>query len=174
MVVEELRDKILTQENFTEKDGVRLARSLYKQPASVDLVIDEFLSEDLRLRQRISWVLMAFPSLDQFCLAPHIERLISILFNTNEDSLKRNILRLLQIQPIPKAYHGKLIDFCFKILEDKKEAVAIQVFAMTVVSNLAKPYPELLNELALLLEANYEYGTAGYKSRARKIISEIK
>ena len=53
MVVEELRDTILTPENFTEKDGVRLARSLYKQPASVDLVIDEFLSEDLRLRQRI-------------------------------------------------------------------------------------------------------------------------
>jgi len=174
MVVLELRDKILTPENFTEKDGVRLAQSLYKQPASVDMVIEEFLSEDLRLRQRISWVLMAFPELDQSCLTPQIDRLLSVLFKTKENSLKRNILRLLQIQSIPEKHHGPLIDFCFNILEDKKEAVAIQVFAMTVAGKLAKPYPELLHELALLLEANYEYGTAGYKSRARKIIKMIK
>lgn len=52
--------------------------------------------------------------------------------------------------------------------------IAVRVFAMTVLANLAKQLPELKNELIPLIEDQLPYGSAAFISRGRKLLKELK
>jgi hypothetical protein len=45
---------------------------------------------------------------------------------------------------------------------------------MTVLANLAKKLPELKNELVPLIEDQMPFGSAGFISRGRKVLKELK
>jgi len=59
-------------------------------------------------------------------------------------------------------------------LENKKEPIAIRVFAMTVLANLADTYPEIKGELIAVIEDQMPYGSAGFISRGKKILKKLK
>lgn len=44
------------------------------------------------------------------------------------------------------------MDICFNYIASPTEAVAIKAFSLTVLSNLAAIYPEILPEIKLLIE----------------------
>lgn len=86
------------------------------------------------------------------------------------DAVKRNTVRLLQFIDIPRKYQGAVAELCFQYLENKKEAVAIKVFSMTVLSKIAEDKPELRNELNIIIEDQLPYATSAFVSRAKKIL----
>jgi hypothetical protein len=57
---------------------------------------------------------------------------------------------------------------CFKFLESPTEALAVKVFSMTVLVNLAKQYPEIVPEIKILIEDQLPHQSAGFKSRTKK------
>jgi hypothetical protein len=89
------------------------------------------------------------------------------------NAVKRNTMRLLQFAKIPKAYSGQVVEKCFHYLLDKKEAVAVKVFSMTVLSHIVRNEPELKHELRIIIEDYLPYATPGFISRARKVLKEI-
>jgi hypothetical protein len=108
-------------------------------------------------------------------IKPHLKTLFQILQQpVVHDAVKRNIIRALQFVKIPKAYQGRAVNVCMKFLQDGKEKVATRVFAMTVLANLASEIPELKNELIPLIEDMMPYGSAGFISRGRKILKELR
>ena len=48
--------------------------------------------------------------------------------------------------------------------------VAIKAFSLTTLFNLSKFYPEVENELKLIIENNWDNETAAFKSRGKKIL----
>ncbi|MES1217149.1 MAG: hypothetical protein ABUT20_16670, partial [Bacteroidota bacterium] len=54
------------------------------------------------------------------------------------------------------------------------EAIAIKAFSLTVLEKLSHQYPEIKKELKLVIEDRWNYETAAFHSRARKILKEIK
>jgi hypothetical protein len=90
------------------------------------------------------------------------------------DAVKRNTVRLLQFISLPKSLQGVTAQVCFDLLQNRKEAIAVRVFAMTVLSNIAKDQPALKSELKIIIEDNLPYGSAGFVSRGRKILKELK
>ena len=44
---------------------------------------------------------------------------------------------------------------------------------MTVLGNLAKQYPEIKAELKLLIEYQLLHQSAGFKSRAKKVLKDL-
>ena len=89
------------------------------------------------------------------------------------DAVKRNSIHLLQDMEIPKKYHGEVMNICFTFLESPTEALAVKVFSMTVLGNLAKQYPEIKAELKLLIEYQLPHQSAGFKSRAKKVLKDL-
>ena len=65
------------------------------------------------------------------------------------------------------------MDICFKYLGSPKEALAVKVFSMSVLGNLAKKYPEIKSELKLIIEDQLPEQTAGFKSRAKKVLDQL-
>jgi hypothetical protein len=109
-----------------------------------------------------------------YLLTPYLEKLILNLQNDNlEDATKRNTVRVLQNVKIPKNLHGILADICFNYLKNHSEAIAIKVFSMTIIHNLIKDYPELKEELRFILEEQMPFQSAGFRSRAGKILKDL-
>ena len=73
----------------------------------------------------------------------------------------------------PNSIHDQLLEKAFEYLENKKEAVAVKIHAMTVAERLCQSYPELKTELKIILEDQIEFGSAGFRSRASKILGKI-
>lgn len=108
-----------------------------------------------------------YPSL----LLPYYKSVISLLGKPEIlPGIKRNILRVLQYQEIPEEFEGEVLDRTFALLEDTGQPVAIRVFSMQVVYNLSTKYPEIKPELKTIIEASLPYASAGFKSRAGKIL----
>ena len=133
-----------------------------------------FLHDEYRVVQRSAWPLsycvIAHPSF----ISKHWKQFISNLKKpTLHDAVKRNSVRLMQDIDIPKKYHGEVMDICFKYLESPAEPLAVKVFSMSVLANLAKIYPEIKPELQLIIEDQLPHQTAGFKSRAKKILKEF-
>jgi len=74
---------------------------------------------------------------------------------------------------IPDNLQDELADLCFGYLADPKEALAIRCASMTILEKICRKIPELKPELRLLIEEHFEHGTAGFKSRARKILKMV-
>jgi len=91
-----------------------------------------------------------------------------------QDAVKRNILKVLQGVEIPEGLWGKVADIAFQSLTDPQEAVAIRVFSMTVAWNICRKVPELRIELRMIIEDQWEFASAGFRARGRKILREMK
>jgi hypothetical protein len=110
----------------------------------------------------------------KYLLTPYLEKLILNLQNENlKDATKRNTVRVLQEVKIPENLHGILADICFNYLQNPSEAIAIKVFSMTIIHNLTKDYPELKEELRFILEEQIPFQSAGFRSRAGKILKDL-
>lgn len=134
-----------------------------------------FLHDEYRVVQRAAWpvsyCVMQYPSL----INKHWKGLINHLKKANlHNAVKRNGLRLMQDIKIPEKYHGEIMSLCFTFLESPREALAIKVFSMTVLGNLARIYPDIIPELTLIIEDQLPQQSAGFKSRAKKVLKIIK
>ncbi len=88
-------------------------------------------------------------------------------------AVKRNTLKILQFVDIPEDLLGITADICFRLLNDGKEPIAVKVFAMTVIFNIVKKYPELNEELKISIEEQMPFASAGFKSRGNKILKAL-
>ena len=65
------------------------------------------------------------------------------------------------------------MDVCFRYFSSPTEAIAIKAFSITVLQKLAKLYPEIINEIKLIIEERWDYETPAFKSRAKKLLKEF-
>jgi len=154
---------------------LKIVQYVGTNPKRFDELVQVFLHGPYRVTQRAAWPISNCVELHPNLVKPHLKTLISFLGKEGEhDAVKRNILRLLQFISIPKPLQGKTADLCFQFLGNTKEPIAIRVFAMTVLANLAKENPELKNEIIPLIEDQMPFGSAGFRSRGKKVLTQLK
>jgi hypothetical protein len=134
-------------------------------------LMDIFFEGNTRKNQYAAGIMIHCIDRWGFLITPYIERLILNLQNESlHDAIKRNTVRVLQDVEIPEDLHGVLAEICFNYLKNPAEAVAIKVFSMTIIDNLTPFYPELKEELHFILEEQFPFQSAGFRSRAGKIL----
>ena len=154
---------------------LKIVQYVGTDPEKFEELVHLFLTGPYRVTQRAAWPLSNCVELHPELVKPHLNKLITFLGKSGEhDSVKRNTLRFLQFISIPKSLQGKTADLCFQFLCNTKEPVAIRVFAMTVLANLAKENPELKNEIIPIIEDQMPYGSAGFVSRGKKLLKQLK
>ena len=137
-------------------------------------LMDIFLGSDYRLTQRSAWVVRYVGERSPASLEPWHERMIaSMSRNPVHGAVKRNVLKVYERIEIPLRLYDALADLGFSCLADAQEDVAVRCTAMAVLEKICRVVPDLKMELRLLLEEQYENGSAGFKSRARKVLARI-
>lgn len=134
----------------------------------LDQLVNLFLAGEYRVTQRAAWSLSYVAKNNPALFKKHLSKLVHHLPKPQlHDAVIRNTVRLLQFVAIPKSLHGKIMEICFRYLEDPKQPVAIKVFSLSVVTGLARSYPDIIPEIRLLIESQLPDQTAAFRSRAK-------
>ena len=145
-----------------------------KDQKRFDELFDLFLHDEYRVVQRAGWPISycveKYPGLIKKHFAPLLKNLAK---KGIHDAVKRNSVRLLQYVSIPEKFHGEVMDICFRYITSPAEAVAVKAFSITVLQNLARQYPEIMNEIKLVIEERWDYETVAFKTRAKKLLKEL-
>ena len=168
----DLRETILKE--HSKKNCNRIVSWIGYDNKKFDQLFNLFLNGEYRVTQRAAWPLsycaIAHPSF----MKKSFEKLINNLRKPDlHDSIKRNTVRLLQHVEIPEKLEGAVMEICFNYVESPKEAVAVKAFSLTILSKLAKKYPEIIPEIKLLIEEQSMQQSAAFKSRAKKFLKEF-
>lgn len=164
-----IRDALL--EVHSKAQATKIANYVGDDPERFAELMKQLLGSVYRLSQRAAWPV-------SYCIERHPE-LVKPYFNVlikqleRDDApvaVKRNVARLLQFVDIPKRYQGRVFGACYNLLADPAEPVAVRVFSMTVAAKLAENEPELIDELRLVAAKYPQVSTAGFRSRARRVL----
>jgi hypothetical protein len=167
-----LREEILKE--HSKSHALTIANYACESKKNFKTLIECFLDEKYRLAQRAAWSVSWAAKQRPEMVYPHIKDLVSVLNKKNvHDAVMRNSVRVLQEIEIPEKYHGEVMDACFQFLERPLTPVAIKAFSLTTLFNLSKKYPEIKPELKLIIKDRLDYETAGFKSRAKKILPKL-
>jgi hypothetical protein len=160
---------------FSKQRTIALTNAIGSDQALFDEFMLLFLGDDYRITQRSAWVVSHCIDNYPWLMSKHLEAMVLNLQKVDlSDAVKRNTVRVLQIANIPESLAGLTADICFRLLQSHKEPIAVKAYAMTIIYNLSRQYPELSDELVLTIEDMLPYGSPGIKSRALKILKAIK
>lgn len=139
-------------------------------------LVDLFLYDEYRVVQRAARVVSLVAEKQPQLLGPHLEAVVLHMQDAGIPvAVKRNVVRLLQHIDIPESLHGPVMNSCFDLLADPKETIAVRAFSMTVLARLAQQYPELGQELTVVIEDVLAHEpSAGLRSRGNKVLKAIR
>ena len=168
----QLREEILRE--HSKSQCIKIEKWVGNSQQRFDELFDLFIHDEYRVVQRAGWPLSNCVMTNPSFISKHWKPLLDNLQKPNlHNSIKRNSIRLMQDLEIPTKYHGQVMNTCFSFLESPAEALAVKVFSMTVLGDLAIKYPEIKAELKTIIEDQLPHQTAGFKSRARKVLKKI-
>lgn len=162
------------QKDFSKATRDRIVKYIGSDQDRFEALVNAFLSSSYRITQRAAWPLSYCVKDHPELIKPHLKKIIMNLKKPGlHDAVKRNTVRFLQFIQIPKPLQGHVLDILLSYLQDTKEPIAVRVFSMTVLANLAEEHPELKPELIALIERQMPYGSAGFVSRGQKILRKL-
>src|SRR5260221_6195116 len=165
-----IRDALL--EVHSKAQATRIADYVGDDPKRFAEMMGLMLGPVYRISQRAAWPVSYCVEEHPELIGPYWGKLAAQLERDDAHvAVRRNVARLLQFVDIPKRYGGRIFDACYKLVDDPKETVAVRVFAMTVAATIAQNSPELINELKLIATKYPQAATAGFRSRARRVLS---
>ncbi len=140
-----------------------------------DELVQLFLHDEYRVVQRAAWPIGRIAEIQPQLLQKHLPVFVSLLRKPGlHNAVRRNITRLLQYISIPEHLKGDVMDACFSFICDVQEKAAVKAFSLTILEQLAIEYPEILPEIITVIEERWEFETAAFHSRARKILKRNK
>lgn len=166
--------KLILREHSPQQ-GRRIVDYVGANASRFSHLVGFFLAGPYRITQRAAWPLSCCVEKHPALIEPHLKTILTHIDGPDVPvAVKRNVVRLLQFIEVPRRLQGRAAAICFAFLSNKKEPVAVRVFSMTVLANMARQIPELKNELIPLIEDQMPYGTAGFISRGRRVLKELK
>ncbi|HMH23102.1 MAG TPA: hypothetical protein VK563_15060 [Puia sp.] len=133
-----------------------------------------FFKGEYRITQRAAWPVSYCVRQHPHLIRPWFKPLLDQLAKSDRHiAVIRNTLRLLQDVPIPQKYHGRVMSICFDFIQSPDTAIAVKAFSLTVLEHLAADYPDILPELRLIIEEQWDQATPAFRSRAKKILKKL-
>jgi hypothetical protein len=153
----------------------KIIRYVGSNPGRFDELMQVFLGDVYRLTQWAGWPMSDIVRKHPELITPYLKPVLKAIDKPGMHvAVKRNVMRLLQFIDIPPAVRGIAFDKAFKLFSAKSEAVAVRVFAMAVMTQVAMDEPELKNEVIMAIEEQLPYGSAAYKSRASRSLKALR
>ena len=168
----DLRATILKE--HSKKNCDKIVNWVGQNQLRFDELFQLFLHDEYRVVQRAAWPMSYLAIAHPPLIKKHFSKLIHYLHQQHiHDAVKRNTLRLLQEIPIPEKFHGEIMNTCFDYIISPTEKAAIKAFSLTVLHNLSQQYPDIKQELKTIIVDRWDFETAAFHSRAKKILKAI-
>ena len=158
----------------SKHQSVRIANWVGSDKRRFRELMDLFLRGEYRVTQRAAWIVKHCADKHPELVYPYFDEMIDRMLQPGVHvAVKRNAIRILQDVDIPRQIAGKIATVCFEMLGSAKEPIAVKVFSMSVLANIARREPDLKREICILIEQQMPTGSAGFRSRGRKILKQL-
>lgn len=163
----------------SKRQATEIVNYIDSDQKKFDKLFKIFLEGEYRIAQRAAWPLsLAVISNPSFINHRYPELLKKLKDKKQHEAIRRNIMRIFaELESYPEKFHGLLMDQCFHFIEDPKTKVAVQAYSMQTLSKLCKLYPEIVDEVKLIIEERMPNATAAYAASSKnflKTVSRIK
>jgi hypothetical protein len=101
------------------------------------------------------------------------QRLVRLLKNPVHTSVARTVLRYFTQISLEEEYQGVIYQYSIDFLINPSVPAAIRVHAMQIMYNIGKQNPELLHELAIILQEILPLSNGGVLNRGIKLLRKI-
>jgi hypothetical protein len=165
------KQQLLKEHSRANTDAI--AKAIGNNAVEFKKIIDIVYNEKAPLPQRASWLLSTMNDRHPDLLLPYISLFISSIKKIKIDGIKRNMLAVLASNKISKNLQGKLVNLCFDLLLSFDETVAVKVYAMQAIANIAKHHSELENELKAAIEDQLPKTSAAFHARSKRVLKEF-
>lgn len=133
-----------------------------------DALVQLVTGDDKKLAQKAAWPMSYVAEAHPDWVMKHLPALLAATKKPGvHTAVVRSVVRLLQFVDMPEELHGEVMDNCFRYIQDIKEKPAVKAFALTVLYNLSKSYPEILPEIRTIVASRIEVESPAFRSRAR-------
>lgn len=157
----------------SKHNAVRLATWVGGNAKRFSKLMRLFLKGKYRVTQRAVWIVSHVAESHPELLEPYFNSMLKRMMEPNVHvAVKRNVIRILQFITVPQRLSGKVASLCFDFLESN-EPVAVRVFSMTVLANIARDEPDLKRELRLIIEQRLPWEGAAFRARARHVLKQL-
>lgn len=167
-----LREEILREHSKEQTN--RIVNYIGDNPQHVAEMMHIFFHGGFQESQRMAWVVSMVGEKYPQQIIPYLSEMLKNLDNSVHDAVIRCTIRFMEDIDIPEPLMGEAADRCYAYLQSPQVPVAIRVFSMTVLYNISNTWPELKQELMLIIETHMPYGTAGFVSRGKKILQKLR
>lgn len=168
----DLKEEILKE--HSKKQSLAIAKWVGNDKKRFRALMKLFLKGEYRVTQRSAWIIGSCADAHPELIQPYLEKM---LHKTQEKNIhvavKRNVLRILENVTVPEKLTGMSATICFDFLADRKEPIAVRVFAMSVLAQIAKKESGLKEEIRLLVKENMEEEKPAFKARGRKVLAQL-
>ena len=124
--------------------------------------------DDPVLAQKAAWPMTYISEAHPEWIQKHLPALLAATKKPGvHTAIVRSVVRSLQFVSIPQSLHGEVMDSCFRYIEDINEKPAVKAFALTVLYNLSKQYPDILPEIKEIVASRMDLETPAFRVRAR-------
>jgi hypothetical protein len=146
--------------------------NLYASDETAIKIFFEFMLEGQdRLARRTSEIIRLISDINPNIEAPFVEQMIQKLSTNCHAAVKRCIFRTFQRNAFNEAQAGSVVEHAFTHLKDRRNPIAVRIFAMTTLYNLCNTYPEIYQELEACINVNLGEESTGFQNRAHKILN---
>jgi len=150
-----------------------IADIIIQEPVLLGELMEIIFSNTEPASRRAAWPLRFIHNRDLKILLPYFPLIVEELPGVESVAVQRSLLYILAYSDIPEDYHGQLLQFTSQLLTNRNTSVASTIYSMDIFFKLSLDEPDLLFELKNMLEMLMPYGSAGVKSKSRRIIKKI-
>jgi hypothetical protein len=148
-----------------------------KHPSDFDQLMQcIFNLEEYPYKEYASWLLIHIASSKRINLQPYYPQLVEVLFETNDQTVLRNVARSLTEMNITEYRESEFIDLLIGFIQNYENKVALQVYSIYLLQQFVRRYPELKEELVEIIALHRSGKTSSYKVAERnflKFVSKI-
>ena len=123
-----------------------------------------------------SWALSKVSDIDPAALSQYLAVMIDALPGVPNESVQRSFMRVImrsRLDDIPLSHHARLIDYCMAIMRQEEIPVAPKAYGMEILASFCGLYPDMVNEVAELIQLALTDASGGMKAAGRKVILRL-
>ncbi|MBT8219067.1 MAG: hypothetical protein KJP00_04555 [Bacteroidia bacterium] len=152
----------------------KILNAVGSDPEKVDTLIDLIENAEKHVSFNAGWVLYHLLENKNIEWSRYFDKLWPLLKDNILPAVARSILKYLwYLDKWPDDKFTEVADHLLQYVADPGAPIAYQALSMEALYKHLNPYPELLEELKLILEQGMPYGSAGYKNKAQKLVRKI-
>lgn len=164
--------RISLKEDGSDANIKKWARHISEQKIAMQELLG-LLDDDRYTKLRFLWMTGGLVEIDPELVYPVIPYFFAKRHEIGVPNYNRSLAKLFWLSGIPEEIEAEAIDELFNWILDAGSNTSAKSFAVLALHKLTQQYPDLKNELKLVIEDQLQKNGTSFEKRAGKVLAQL-